>query len=86
MLVGVSLYAFTIGIITSVLDRIDTKDSHLSAKLETIELFSEEAKIPFDLKTKIRDSLEYHSNKNAFSVIQAKNNSLFNELPTNLKY
>jgi hypothetical protein len=37
MLIGVAFYAFIIGLITSVLDRIDTKESHLNSKLETIE-------------------------------------------------
>ena len=39
MLIGVAFYAFTIGLITSVLDRIDTKESHLNSKLETIDIF-----------------------------------------------
>ena len=30
--------------------------------------------------------MEYHSNKNAFTVIQSKNNTLFNDLPIQLKY
>jgi len=37
MMVGVAFYAFTIGIITSVLDRIDTRESDLNSKLEIID-------------------------------------------------
>jgi len=39
MMIGVAFYAFTIGIITSVIDRIDTRESHLNAKLEIIDSF-----------------------------------------------
>jgi Ion channel len=37
MMVGVAFYAVTIGIITSVLDHIDTKESDLNAKIEIID-------------------------------------------------
>lgn len=77
MLIGVAFYALTIGMITSVLDRIDTKESHLNSKLETIDQFCGEAKITLDLKKKIREALEYHSNNNAFSVINQRHNSVF---------
>jgi hypothetical protein len=86
MLIGVAFYAFTIGIITSVLDRIDTKESQLNSKLETIDLFCEEAKISLDLKKRIRDALEYHSSKNAFSVLQSKYSQTFKDLPIHLRY
>jgi CRP-like cAMP-binding protein len=86
MMIGVAFYAFTIGIITSVLDRIDTKESQLNEKLETIDLFCAEAKIPMDLKRKIKEALEYHSNKNAFSVIQQKHKAVFKDLPIHIRY
>ena len=37
MMIGVAFYAVTIGIITSVLDHIDTKESDLNAKIEIID-------------------------------------------------
>ena len=74
MLIGIAFYAFTIGLITSVLDRIDTRESHLNSKLETVDLFCTEAKINLDLKKKVREALEYQTNNNAFSVIQQKHN------------
>jgi hyperpolarization activated cyclic nucleotide-gated potassium channel 2 len=37
MMIGVAFYAITIGIITSVLDHIDTKESDLNAKIEIID-------------------------------------------------
>jgi hypothetical protein len=69
MLIGVAFYAFVIGIITSVIDRIDTRESNLNSKLETFELFCNEAEISLDLKNKVKDALEYQSNKNSFTVI-----------------
>jgi hypothetical protein len=36
-MIGVAFYAVTIGIITSVLDHIDTKESDLNAKIEIID-------------------------------------------------
>ena len=39
MLVGIAFYTLTIGVITSVLDQIDTKESDLNQKLEVIESF-----------------------------------------------
>lgn len=77
MLIGVAFYAFMIGIITSVVDRIDTRESFLNSKLETIDLFCEEAQITLELKKKIREALEYHSTKNAYSVIQQKHNAVY---------
>ena len=39
MMIGVAFYTLTIGIITSVLDQIDTRESDLNEKLEIIESF-----------------------------------------------
>ena len=69
MLIGVAFYAFTIGILTSVLARIDTRESFLNNKIEIIDEFCTEANIDQDLKKKIREALEYHSQRNAFSII-----------------
>ena len=72
MLIGVALYAFVIGFITTVIDRIDTRESNLNAKLDTFDMFCNEAEISLELKHKVKDALEYQSNKNSFSVIQQK--------------
>ena len=61
MLIGVAFYAFTIGMLTSVLAKIDTRESQLNNKLEIIEEFCQEANISHHLKKKIREGLEYHS-------------------------
>lgn len=61
MMIGVAFYAFTIGILTSVLAKMDTRESILNIKIENIEEFCSEANISHELKKKIRDALEYHS-------------------------
>ena len=45
MMIGVGFYSFTIGTLTSVLGRIDSRSSQLKAKLEVIDVFCTEAKI-----------------------------------------
>ena len=69
MLIGVGFYAVTIGIMTSVLARIDTRESYLNNQLEIIEQYCQEASISHDLRKKIRDAMEYHAQKDAFSLI-----------------
>ncbi len=83
MMIGVFFYSFTIGTLTSVLGRIDTRSSQLRDKLEVIEVFCNESKINPELKKKIKEALDYNSYKNAFSWIEKY--AIFNELPDNLK-
>lgn len=83
MMIGVFFYSFTIGTLTSVLGKIDTRSSQLRAKIEVIDLFCNESKINIDLKKKIKEALEYNSYRNAFSWIEKY--AIFNELPPNLK-
>lgn len=83
MMIGVFFYSFTIGTLTSVLGKIDTRSSQLRAKIEVIDLFCNESKINLDLKKKIKEALEYNSYRNAFSWIEKY--AIFNELPPNLK-
>jgi hypothetical protein len=83
MMIGVGFYSFTIGTLTSVLSRIDTRSSQLKAKIEVIEVFCQEAKINPEIKKKIKEALEYNSLRNAFSWIEKY--AIFNELPPNLK-
>lgn len=83
MTIGVLFYSFTIGTLTSVLGRIDTRAIQLRAKLDVIDVFCGESNINLELKRKINEALEYNSYRNAFSWIEKY--SLFNELPPNLK-
>lgn len=45
MVIGVGFYQYTIGTLTSVLSRIDTRSSQLKDKIEVIEVFCSEAMI-----------------------------------------
>jgi hypothetical protein len=84
MMIGVGFYSFTISTLTSVLSRIDTRESSLRSKIEVIEVFCSEAKIHPELKKRIKEALEYNSLRNAFSWIEKY--AIFNELPPHLKY
>jgi hyperpolarization activated cyclic nucleotide-gated potassium channel 1 len=83
MMIGVFFYSFTIGTLTSVLGRIDTRATQLRDKLEVIEVFCNESNINNDLKKKIKEALDYNSYRNAFSWIEKY--AIFNELPPSLK-
>lgn len=61
MFLGVAFFAFTIGTLTAILTKKDTRESILNIKIENIDEFCSEANISHDLKKKIRDALEYHS-------------------------
>ena len=66
------------------LEKIDNRKNTLKAKVDVIEVFCSETNIKPFLKRKIVDILEYNSNKNAFSWIEKY--SIFNEIPSHLKY
>ena len=83
MMIGVGFYSFMIGTLTSVLNRIDSRASQLKAKVEVIEIFCQEAKIKNEIKKKMKEALEYNTQRNFFSLIDKY--SIFSELPPNLK-
>lgn len=83
MMIGVAFYSFTIGILSSIVGKMDTRASQLNSKLEVIDEFCNEAKISHELKRKVIEALEYHSKRNAFSYIEKF--SILNELPSKLK-
>ena len=84
MLFGVGFYSFTIGLVSSVLAFIDTKESTLQKKIAIMNEFCNEMKINKNMKDKMRKTLEYNSQKNAF--MWAEKTNIFNELPINLRY
>lgn len=71
MMTGVAFYSLTIGVITSVLGKIDSRASQLKSKLEFIDDFCQESKIHHTFKRRIKDALEYHSLKNPFSFLSS---------------
>ena len=57
MLFGVCFFSFTIGSLSSIMARIDSKEVILTNKLAIIEEFSREAKLEKDLKMRLRYAL-----------------------------
>lgn len=83
MMIGVIFYSVVIGLITVILGKLDSKSSILKSKLEIIDQFCLETQVSLELKRKIKDALEYHSNRSAFSYID--NTQIMNDLPVHLK-
>lgn len=84
MLFGVCFFSFTIGSLSSIMARIDSKEVILTNKLAIIEEFSREAKLEKDLKMRLRYALQYSTEKTGFSWADKQN--IFNELPRALRY
>ena len=63
---------------------MDNRKSTLKAKIDVIEVFCSETNLKPNLKKKILNTLEYNSQRNAFSWIDKF--QIFNEIPNNLKY
>ena len=84
MMVGVGFYSYIIGTVSQVLDKMDNRKSTLKAKIDVIEVFCSETNLKPNLKKKILNTLEYNSQRNAFSWIDKF--QIFNEIPNNLKY
>lgn len=84
MLFGVCFFSFTIGSLSSIMARMDSKEVVLNEKLAIIEEFSKEAKLDKDLKTRLRYALQYSTEKTGFSWADKQN--IFNELPKALRY
>jgi hyperpolarization activated cyclic nucleotide-gated potassium channel 1 len=84
MLFGVGFYSFTIGTLSSILVNIDTKDNILKNKLIILNEFCNEARIPHELKNRIKMLLVHNSQKNVFSWNDKA--EVFSELPANIKF
>jgi len=67
MIFGVGFYSFTVGSLSTLLNSLDTRQSHLENKITFMDEFSKETKLPKILKDKIRRALEYNSFVNVFS-------------------
>jgi len=69
---------------SSFLNAIDSKGHLIAAKFMVISEFCKQAHIDPDLKDKMKRSLEYRANNYFFSLFDK--NSLFDNLPYNLRY
>jgi hyperpolarization activated cyclic nucleotide-gated potassium channel 1 len=67
MIVGVGIYSFTIGALTSILSNQDTREGYLSAKLILMDEFGKDTRLPKELRLKIKRTLEYNSVRNVFN-------------------
>ena len=54
MLFGVGFYSFAIGNLSTIMATMDTRSSHLRARISALNEFSIEAKLPEDLRLKIK--------------------------------
>jgi hypothetical protein len=58
-IMGASLFAVFVGIITSVLISIDSISSGFYQKMEIVNQYMAHRKLPLDLRQRIRDSMDY---------------------------
>lgn len=83
MLLGICSFSFTIGSLTNMIAKLDTKESHLLRKLEHIDEFCKETRLSKDLRTRLRHALRYSSDHLGYSW--RHKHQLFAELPKRLK-
>eukprot|EP00828_Plagiopyla_frontata_P046040 TRINITY_DN8052_c0_g2_i1.p1 TRINITY_DN8052_c0_g2~~TRINITY_DN8052_c0_g2_i1.p1 ORF type:complete len:451 (+),score=54.94 TRINITY_DN8052_c0_g2_i1:23-1375(+) len=84
MLGGVCFYSFSIGILSSILSFLAIKEESLQKKINIMNEFCNEMKIPKSLQQRIRSVLEANVNQN--SLAWAEKTKIFEELPINLRY
>ena len=61
MLFGVSVYTFTIGIVSIIISSIDEKATNLSLKLQTLQAYSLKIGLPPEVALRIQRFLENDS-------------------------
>ena len=83
MLTGICSFSFAIGSLTNMIGKLDTKESNLVHKLEHIEEFSKEARLPKELRNRLRHALRYSNDHLGFKWTDKSR--LFAELPKKLK-
>lgn len=84
MICGVYFFSFTIGSLSSILSSIDTKDTLLTSKLAIIDEFVREARLSSSLRSRLRASIKYNSEKEGYTLTDKQ--EMFNDLPRNLRY
>lgn len=82
MLIGVGFYSLIIGILSSVIEYMDSKQVLLSHKLEIMNEYCNEMKIPNSIRKKLKEALQYTLEKNCF--IWANKSKIIDQLPINL--
>ncbi|KAL4438790.1 hypothetical protein ABPG74_013463 [Tetrahymena malaccensis] len=84
MIFGVGFYSSTIGILSSVIQYMDSKQILFSRKSDIMNEYCNEMKIPNSVKKQLKDALQYTLDRNSF--FWANQNKIFDQLPMNLKY
>ena len=67
MLFGVGFYSFAIGNLSTIMANMDTRSSHLSARVSALNEFSKEVKLPDELHFKIKQFIEHNHKENIYS-------------------
>jgi CRP-like cAMP-binding protein len=84
MVCGMNFVSFTIGSLSSMSSSLDLNENALSNKLSVIDEFAEDVNLTSSLRTKLKNSLKYTTEKRGFSWLEKL--SLLVELPKNLRY
>jgi len=84
MMFGLYFFSFTIGSLSSMLARMDTKENMLINKLAVVDEFAKEANLSKQLRHRLRHALRYSTDKKGISWVDKQ--SIFNELPKHLRY
>ncbi|EAR99256.2 cation channel family protein (macronuclear) [Tetrahymena thermophila SB210] len=84
MIFGVGFYSSTIGILSSVIQYMDSKQILFSRKSDIMNEYCNEMKIPNSVKKQLKEALQYTLDRNSF--FWANQNKIFDQLPMNLKY
>lgn len=59
VMLGASLFAMFVGIVTSLLIQTDAANADYTQKLDTVNRYMAHRRLPLDLRQRIRDSFEY---------------------------
>ncbi|KAL4471127.1 hypothetical protein ABPG72_006508 [Tetrahymena utriculariae] len=84
MIFGVGFYSSTIGILSSVIQYMDSQQILFSRKSDIMNEYCNEMKIPNSVKKQLKEALQYTLDRNSF--FWANQNKIFDQLPMNLKY
>lgn len=84
MIFGVVLYGFTIGSLTSILIRINSKNSELLVKLNAADQMVQESQLSEEIKWQMHRALRFRSKR---AELESKDKKLmFDSLPKKLRY
>ena len=80
---GVGFYSYTISNLSTIMENIDLRSSHLKTRLSTLNDFSKDSNLPRNLKTRIRRHIVHDHEQNIYSWFS--HDSLLKDLPAALR-